>query len=138
MPAATIGINEFLDSTLHGSSQNATWYVGLISNSGFTGLAAADTMSSHAGWTEATGYSESTRPEWTEGAAANGAITATAPAVFSFTSTQVIIGAFLVSNSTKGGTTGNLKTSTRWLFSSARTLNSGQKLALTLSIQGAM
>jgi len=78
---------------------------------------AADTMASHSGWTENTGYSNSTRPAPTWGSASasgggagtagTGTISTTATA-FSINATGTIAGAFLVTNSTKGGTTGTL------------------------------
>ena len=50
---------------------NNSWFVGHISLTSFTALAAADTMASHTGWTEFTGYSQSTRVAWASGAAAS-------------------------------------------------------------------
>jgi hypothetical protein len=42
-----------LDTTLGGSAYTATNYMGLISSVSYSALAVGDTMSSHAGWTEA-------------------------------------------------------------------------------------
>lgn len=51
---ATVGKNLALDTLLAGSSYSVTGpYMGLISSVGYTAVAAADTMASHAGWTEA-------------------------------------------------------------------------------------
>ena len=50
----TVGKNLFLDSGLAGSSYTVTGpYMGLISSVGYSSIVAADTMASHAGWTEA-------------------------------------------------------------------------------------
>jgi len=50
----TVGKNLVLDTVLAGSSYTVTGpYMGLISSVGYSALAAADTMSSHAGWAEA-------------------------------------------------------------------------------------
>lgn len=135
MPAATVGINDVLDSTYHAAT---TRYVGLISNSGYTGLIATDTMSSHSTWTEATTYTSATRPAWDEGAASGGSISNSTPLEFEFNATTTIIGIFLCTDSTKGGTTGILQTSSRWLFSAARTYTSGQKFRPTVGLKGSM
>jgi hypothetical protein len=70
----------------------------------------AGATSAAPGFNEMTGYSEATRPAWTpNGAPASGAISnSSSPAAFSFNGTSRIFGAFLISNSTKGGTTGTL------------------------------
>jgi hypothetical protein len=71
-----VGKNYILDTMFHDGSQIASsaWCIGLISSSGYTALAAADTMGSHAGWTEFTGYSQGTRVAWAPGAASGQAI----------------------------------------------------------------
>lgn len=52
----TLGFNLMLDSLFRNYSGGATlypyWYIGLVSNTSFTGLSVSDTMSSHTGWTE--------------------------------------------------------------------------------------
>lgn len=70
---------------------------------------AADTMSSHASFTESTSYSNSTRVAWTPGSVSAGSVdNSGSVAVFNINASDYIFGAFLVSNSTKGGTTGTL------------------------------
>lgn len=103
----TVGKNDLLDKYLEGSSYTAAWYLGLIDNAGYTAVAAGDTAASHGGWTESTAYSEGTRPAPSWGAAAAGSKASSATA-FSINATATIKGAFLISNSTKGGTTGIL------------------------------
>lgn len=59
----TAGKNDALDKYLAGSAYTAAWYLGLISSTGYgVGPAAADTASSHAGWTEDQNYSQGARP----------------------------------------------------------------------------
>jgi hypothetical protein len=101
----TAGRNDLLDKYFSGSSYTASWYLGLIDSGGT--YAAGDTMASHAGWTENTGYSNSTRPAptWNSAASASKSTTATA---FNINATGTIGGAFLTTNNTKGGTTGIL------------------------------
>ena len=101
----TGGKNDLLDKYFAGSAYTATWYLGLI-NSGGT-YAAGDTMASHGGWTENTGYAAATRPAPTWNAAASGSKATTATA-FSINATSTIGGAFMTTNNTKGGTTGIL------------------------------
>jgi hypothetical protein len=51
-----LGFNYMLDAPFRNYSGGATlypyWFIGLISNSSFSALAAADTAASHSGWTE--------------------------------------------------------------------------------------
>lgn len=103
-----VGMNHLLDVVFHNQAQTATWYIGLVNNSGFTAFANADTMASHSGWTELTAYDEATRVEWVELAAAARAITNTTTADFTISATATIKGIFVTSNNTKGGTTGTL------------------------------
>jgi len=60
----TEGLNHILNVEFHGTTQVTTWYVGLINNSPSPSLNAADTLASHAGWTEWTAFSETTRQAW--------------------------------------------------------------------------
>lgn len=104
----TVTLNKALEVMYRNDTQVATWYVGLIQDDNFTGLAAGDTLASHAGWEEGTAYDEATRPSITFGAAAAGAITNSVPVEFTMNATKTIKGFFLASDSTKGGTTGVL------------------------------
>lgn len=104
----TAGLNDNIDKYFNGSTYTAAWYVGLTD--GTPSFAAGDTMSSHAGWTEVTAYDESVRETLTLGAAAAGSANNTGnEAVFTISANGTTIGgAFLVTNSTKGGSTGTL------------------------------
>lgn len=105
----TVGLNHLLDVTIGAASQNASWYIGLIEGAAVTpSLAAGDTLSSHAGWTENTNYTGN-RKTWTKNAAASGgSITnSNAPAEFTIGAGGATIeGAFLCSASS--GTSGVL------------------------------
>lgn len=75
-------------------------------------VAAADTLASHAGWTEFTNYSQTARPTITWGTPSAGSMAGSA-VNFSVSGlgtgvTANIGGAFTASNATIGGTTGNL------------------------------
>jgi len=102
-----VGLDHLLDVTLSGATQITTWYVGLTDDS--PTIAAADTMSSHAGWAVATGYSEAVRQTWTDAGVSSQSVTNSASkATFSINATDTIGGAFLTSDNTKSGTTGTL------------------------------
>ena len=103
----TAGLNDSLDKHLKGSGYTAAWYVGLVS--GTPTVAAADTMGSHAGWTEITNYDEATREVLTLGTVSAGSVDNSASvASFAINAGVTVGGAFVTSVSTKGGTTGVL------------------------------
>lgn len=106
----TAGLNKYLDATLKTGLTSPAWYVGLVTGPGAGNTyAAGDTMGSHAGWTEATGYSEGARQAFTPGSIASGSVdNSSSKANFSMSGSATIAGCFLVDNSTKGGTTGTL------------------------------
>lgn len=104
----TAGKNNALDNQLAGSSYTATWYMGLISNTSYSAISAADTMASHAGWTESQNYSQTARPTTAWNAASGGSKSLSAALTFTMNATDTIKGCFLASVSTKGGTTGVL------------------------------
>lgn len=104
----TAGKNFFLDTLLAGSAYTAAWFMGLVDGGSTPSYAAADTMSSHAGWTENTGFSNGTRPAPAWSSAAAGSKATSAAVVFNISASGAIAGVFLATNSTKGGTTGTL------------------------------
>lgn len=124
-----VGLDYCLNAALHGTTPISTWYLGLIVDTGFTAIAPADTMGSHAGWTESSAYAETTRREWIEGASSGQSITNATPVAFTSTATQTIKGYFITSVATKGGTTGTLLIAR--LFSTDRALLPGQQLTIT-------
>jgi hypothetical protein len=122
--AATVGLNSLLDVGFRAQTQITAWYISLINASGYSAVSSADTMSSHAGWTEYTSYTETNRQQWSPAAAASGSITNTT--VVTFTnggSAGSIQGMFLTSSNTKGGTTGTLYSTA--VESSPRSLAAG-------------
>lgn len=95
----SVGKNLALDSYLGASGGSAPGgtgpYMGLIDASGFTAVAAADSMGSHSGWSEFTGYS-GTRKTCAWSAASSGSKALSASLTFSVNSTGVIQGGFIV------------------------------------------
>lgn len=122
------GLNYLLDSGFGG-----TEYLGLKS----TGTPnAADTMSSHATWTEVTTYSESVRQTYSHAAASSQAVTNSASkATFSINGTVTIYGIFCTTNSTKSGTSGTLISATD--FASSKSADNGDTLEVTYTVTAA-
>lgn len=110
----------------------ASWYIGLISLSGYSALAAADVMSSHAGWTEFTTYSQANRVAWGPGNPASQSITNGTPATFDITGSGTVKGIFVTSQNTKGGTTGYLWSTA--LFSADVPVVNADQLKITYTI----
>lgn len=104
----TAGKNSLLDVGFRNQTQLPNWYIGLVNNSGWTAFDVTDTMASHAGWTEFTTYSQSTRVAWSPAAAAAGSISNSTPAQFDMTGSGTLKGIFIASNNTKSGTSGTL------------------------------
>jgi hypothetical protein len=111
---------------------NSSWFIGLIDTSGYSAVAAADIMSSHAGWNEFTSYSEATRVAWGSGAAASQSTSNATAATFNITGTGTVKGIFVNSNSTKSGTTGTLWAATP--FAADVPVSSGDQLKITYTV----
>jgi nucleoid-associated protein YgaU len=131
-----VGLKDMNDKYFTGSTYTAAWFVGLITGPGSgTTFAAGDTAASHAGWTENVGYSNATRPSATFGAATTAdpseISNSASPASFNINATSVIAGAFLISNNTKGGTTGVLFSASDFQSPGDRSVVSGDTLNVT-------
>lgn len=126
------GLDLALDVTFRSASASASWYVGLIDSSGFTGLSFADTAAAHAGWTEFTNYTEGTRQAWSAGAPVSGVISNSTQAVFTATTSASIRGVFLIDENTKGGTTGTLFST--GLLPAVRALSVTDTISVTYSL----
>lgn len=125
----TAGKNLALDTFLAGSSYTVTGpYVGLISSVSWSAVAAADTMASHSGWTEA---GNAHAPTYSSGrktaswsSASGGSKSLSAAASFGITSSGTIKGAFVCFGSGAVSTIDNTS-GTLW---SAGTFSGGDKL----------
>lgn len=116
-----------------GTTYTAVWYLGLITGPGSgTTFSATDTMLSHGGWNENTGYSNANRPTVTFGTAtlADPSVIATTATSFSINASSTVAGAFLTTNNTKGGTTGTLFSASDFTGGD-RILQSGDTLNVT-------
>lgn len=102
-----VGLNHSLDVVARQGSQS-TWKMGLIAADGYDQVASSDTMSSHAGWTEAVSYTEANRPLWNPGAISGKLAVNPVKTVFTLNADTEVQGMFLVSDNTKSGTAGIL------------------------------
>jgi hypothetical protein len=130
---ALVGKNDLLDKYFGGSAYTAAWYVGLIDNVSFTtGPVEADTMVSHGGWIENVAYDEATRPAITWGAASAKSKPTSAPSVFTVNTNVIVRGGFIVTEDTKGGTSGILYSAGSFTQGN-RSLLSGDVLRINLT-----
>ena len=129
------GLQDMNAKYFTGSSYTAAWYLGLYGAASSNNPAASDTASSHAGWTEITPYSNATRPTCTFGTPSTAnpsvATNSASAAQFNINATATVGGAFLISNSTKGGTTGVLFSAADFSSPGDRSVVSGDTLTVT-------
>ena len=114
------------------ATAQATWCIGLIDNSGYSALAAADVMNSHAGWNEFTTYSEANRVAWGSGAASSQSTTNASPATFNINGSGTVKGVFVTTQNTKSGTTGYLWATA--LFAADVPVSNGDQLKVTYTV----
>lgn len=130
-----VGLQDMNNKYFTGSGYTAAWYLGLYGAGSTNNPAAGDTMASHAGWSEITGYSQATRPACSFASASladPSVITNSAsPATYSINATNTIGGAFLTSDNTKGGTTGILFSAADFGAPGDRNVVSGDTLTVT-------
>jgi hypothetical protein len=133
----TAGLQYMAGSALTSVTQITTWYLGLITGPGSgTTIIAADTMSSHSGWTEFIAYSNANRVTATLATATTATpsvvTNSASPAVFNINGAGgVVAGAFLTSNNTKSGTTGTLFSVADFGSHGDRTVVNGDTLSVT-------
>ena len=129
------GLQDMNDKYFLGSTYTATWYIGLYGAASSNNPAASDTAALHPGWTEVTPYSNATRPACVFGSATNAdpsVITnSLSPAQFNINATQVVGGAFLISNNVKGGSLGVLFSASDFQSPGDRSVVNGDTLTVT-------
>lgn len=102
-------LDDILDVYFNSGTPTAAFFIALIRDDNFSAIAGSDTAASHAGWEEGDEYVEGTRPAWTIVAPASQNVTnAASIAEFNVNATQIMKGAALYDNNTKGGVTGLL------------------------------
>lgn len=123
------GLNHSNDVLFHGTTQVATWYIGLFEGN-YTPVATVTAATIASASTETTAYASATRVEYVEAASSSQVTTnAASRASFVFNATKTIYGGFLVSSSTKGGTGGTLFAAVR--FATAKNVESGDEMLIT-------
>jgi hypothetical protein len=126
------GLQDMNDKYFRGSAYTAAWYIGLVSDSGFTGYAAADTLASHAGWTETTAYSGANRATATFGVptTADPSVVdnTSSQATFVMSGTVVVKGAFLSNVQDKTSNSGLLFSAANFETPGDRSVVSGDTL----------
>ena len=136
-----VGLQYLAGVALTSTAQITTWYIGLYGPGATNSPSAGDTSATHAGWTEVTPYSNATRPAATFAAAtlANPSVVtnSASPASFNINATQVVGGAFLISNNTKGGFTGTLFSAADFQAPGDRSVANGDVLNVTYTFSQA-
>lgn len=123
------GLNALNDIMFFGATQITAWYLGLF-EANYTPVATVTAATIAAASTETTAYASSTRPAYVP-AASSAQVTTNAASRgdFVFSATKTIYGGFMISNSTKGGTSGKLFAAA--LFGTPKSVVSGDELLLT-------
>lgn len=123
------GLNYILDAALSGGTVNTSHYIGLFSNN-YTPI--ASTLVTNLTEVNAK-YNETTRPTWIEAGSTSQTITNSAsPTAFTFNASETVYGAFLISNNTKGGTTGTLIAASK--FAASRSMLDTDVLNVTYTL----
>jgi len=130
-----VGLQDMNAKYFSGSAYTAAWYIGLYGAAASNTPAAADTMSSHAGWTEVIAYSQATRVAATFGTATTAdpsvISNSASPAAFTINATTTVGGAFLTTGSAKSGTAGTLFSASDFAAPGDRSVVSGDTLTVT-------
>ena len=135
----TEGENDLLNKYLAGSAYTASFFLGLISSTGYTsGPADTDTMALHPGWVEGglgtvPIYSQVSRPAALWAPAASGIKAFSAGVLYSITTGGTFKGCFLTTVSTKDGT-GGLLFSAGTFFDGDKVVSPVDSLTVTYSL----
>lgn len=124
------------DTVFRGSGYTQAWYLGLISGTSPT-IAAADTLASHAGWTEVpvtTGYSGNRKAvTFSAATSADPSVAAGGSVSFAMLGTYVVSGAFLCT--VASGTSGTLLSASTFEAPGDRSVVSGDTLNVTYTFE---
>ena len=133
-----VGLAYMAGSSLTSVAVITAWYIGLYGAAASNTPAAADTMSSHAGWTEVVPYSNATRVACTFATATTAnpsvATNTASPSSFTINSSSTVGGAFLTSGSAKSGTAGTLFSAVDFSSPGDRSVVSGDTLNVTYTM----
>ena len=126
-------INNLFDEHFRNGDPASAWRIGLIGGAAAE-VTTADTMSSHAGWSEDENYDEIARPAWQPNATVSQIIENNRGVVFSISIDTTIRGMFLTTDNTKGGATGTLWSAT--VLDIAEEIASRQTLRIYYELTG--
>jgi hypothetical protein len=130
-----VGLADMNTNYFTGSGYTAAWYVGIYGPASTNDPSSADTMASHAGWTEVTDYTNATRPAAVFGAAttADPSVIANSasPAQFLINASANVGGAFLTTGDLPGGTSGVLFSASDFQAPGDRVVQNGDTLNVT-------
>jgi hypothetical protein len=129
------GLNNLIDTCLLGTAPETDFYFELAGGS--STFAAADTPSSHAGWTENQDYDEATRQVWTGVRSGQNVTNSASPAVITVTTGSTFGGAALVSSNIKGNNAAGVMFSGVNASQGDQVLGAGGSLSMVYSITGA-
>jgi hypothetical protein len=138
-----VGLQDMNTQYFKGAAYTGTFFIGLYGAGASNSPAAGDTMASHAGWTEVTTYSQTTRPAVTFGTAttANPSVinNSASPASYSISGSTTVGGAFVVRGAIgtadqKGGTGGTLYSAADFSAPGDRSVASGDTLTVTYAL----
>lgn len=123
------GLNALNNIMFDAGTQITAWYLGIF-EANYTPVSTVTAATIASASTESTAYTLGTRPAYTPAASSSQIITNSAsPASFTFNATKTIYGGFLISSSTKGGTSGTLFAAAA--FATSKSVVSGDQLLLT-------
>lgn len=128
------GKNHLLKVGVSGEDSVNTWYMGLI-GANITPSetdTASTALGSGGSYSEVTSYSPTGRPQYYSQYSNNAVSNANQPCAFVATADITVYGVFLVSNSTKGSSSGILLSA--GVFSSAKSLSADDTLTVTYTI----
>jgi hypothetical protein len=130
-----VGLQDMAQQYFKGVSYTASWYVGLYGAAASNTPNENDTSASHGGWTEVAPYGNATRAVCTFGTAtlADPSVisNSASPAAFNVNAAAIVGGAFLISDSTKFGTTGVLFSAADFAAPGDRTVVPGDTVTVT-------
>lgn len=129
------GCNWLLNVNFRGTIPSPVIYLGIITNTLYTGVANTDTYASHPGWSEWTALSSATRPSFLVTAPANGGLlTGSSPSTLNITADGQVRGCFLSTASGVGTITGGILYNTVVALTGL-TVENGGVLQVTPSIR---
>jgi len=130
-----VELDHILATEFTSGAQITAWYIGLMNAT--PSVAAGDSMSSHAGWTEYTNYSQATRVAYTGVEGSQAVTNSASPAIFTVNAGSTTCGgAFITSGSAISGSTGTLAAEAAFTGGNRSPAN-GDQIVVTYSISAA-